>query len=81
MLVSTPGVLWVVAGTTGTFYGQAMTAGDIYTVAGDGSTGYAGDGVPGPDAALYGPRQVAVNGAGDLLIADIQDYRIREISR
>ncbi len=25
----------VVAAATGTFYGQAMTAGDIYTVAGD----------------------------------------------
>ena len=25
----------VVAASTGTFYGQAMTAGDIYTVAGD----------------------------------------------
>ena len=27
----------VVAASTGTFYGQAMTAGDIYTVAGNGS--------------------------------------------
>ena len=27
----------VVAATTGTFYGQAMTAGDIYTIAGDAS--------------------------------------------
>ncbi len=26
----------VVAGTTGTFYGQAMTAGDIYTLGGSG---------------------------------------------
>ena len=29
----------VVAASTGTFYGQAMTAGDIYTVAGDGTGG------------------------------------------
>ena len=28
----------VVAASTGTFYGQAMTAGDIYTVAGNGSS-------------------------------------------
>ena len=27
----------VVAAGTGTFYGQAMTAGDIYTIAGDGT--------------------------------------------
>ena len=35
----------VVAASTGTFYGQAMTAGDIYTVAG-GGTNYPGDGGP-----------------------------------
>ena len=36
----------MVAASTGTFYGQAMTAGDIYTVAGDGINGYSGDGGP-----------------------------------
>ena len=34
----------VVAARTGTFYGQKMTAGDIYTVAGDGQLGFSGDG-------------------------------------
>ena len=33
----------VVAESTGTFYGIAMTAGDIYTVAGDGTFGFSGD--------------------------------------
>ena len=33
----------VVAASTGTFYGLAMTAGDIYTVAGNGQFGYSGD--------------------------------------
>jgi hypothetical protein len=37
---------WVVAESTGTFYGIPMTAGDIYTVAGDGTAGCAGDGGP-----------------------------------
>ena len=32
----------LVAATSGTFYGVAMTAGDIYTVAGDGTGGYSG---------------------------------------
>jgi hypothetical protein len=35
----------VLAATTGTFYGQAMTAGDLYTVAGGGAGGL-GDGGP-----------------------------------
>src|SRR5690349_24502853 len=34
----------VVAATTGTFYGKPMIAGDIYTVAGDGTSGFARDG-------------------------------------
>jgi hypothetical protein len=31
--------IWMVAAATGTFYGPAMTAGDIYTVAGGGKAG------------------------------------------
>ena len=34
----------VVAASSGTFYGQAMTAGHIYTVAGNGRGGFSGDG-------------------------------------
>jgi hypothetical protein len=69
----------VVAVTTGTFYGQAMKAGDIYTVAGDGTQGFSGDGGPATTAELYFPQGVAVNQAGGLLIADASG-RIREVS-
>src|ERR1700745_3644911 len=58
----------VVAGSTGTFYGQAMTAGHIYTVAGDGSTGDTGDGGPATSASLDGPAGVAVDAAGNLVV-------------
>ena len=37
----------------------AMTAGDIYTVAGDGTGGYAGDGGPATSAELATPTGVA----------------------
>ena len=60
----------VVAASTGTFYGQAMTAGDIYTVAGDGTSGFSGDGGPATAAELNRPAGVAVDAAGNLLIAD-----------
>jgi secreted PhoX family phosphatase len=70
----------VVAASTGTFYGQAMTAGDIYTVAGDGGGGFSGDGGPATSAEISGPESVAVDSVGDLLIADTGNYRIREVT-
>jgi sugar lactone lactonase YvrE len=70
----------VVAATTGTFYGQAMTAGDIYTVAGDGSRGFSGDGGSATAASLYGPTAVTEDGAGNLVIADGRNGRVRVVA-
>ena len=75
-------VVWVVAAATGTFYGQAMTAGDIYVVAGNGTslgTDGLGDGGPATQARLGGPAGVAITPSGDLLVVD--SNRIRSISR
>jgi hypothetical protein len=60
----------VVAAHTGTFYGQALTAGDIYTVAGTGVRGFSGDGGPATGAELNEPYGAAIDGAGNLLVAD-----------
>ena len=70
----------VVAASTGTFYGRAMLAGHIYPVAGTGQAGFSGDGGPATSAKLYGPSGVAVDGAGNLVIADPQDLRIRVVA-
>ena len=70
-------VIRVVAGATGTFYGQAMTAGDIYTVAGNGTPGFAGDGGPALQGELTSPEGVAVDRAGDLVIGDSGNGRVR----
>ena len=70
----------VVAASTGTFYGQPMTAGDIYTIAGTGTGGFSGDGSPATAAELYTPSGVAVDAAGNLLIADTYNNRIRVVA-
>ena len=70
----------VVASSTGMFYGQLMTAGDIYTVAGDGSTGDTGDGGPATGASLDGPAGVAVDAAGNLVVANSGDGVIRVVA-
>ncbi len=70
----------VVADSTGTFYGRPMTAGDIYTVAGDGTEGFSGDGGPATSAELAEPRVAAVDHAGNLLIADFANQRIRVVA-
>src|SRR5215472_9743478 len=70
----------VVAARTGTFYGLAMTAGDIYTVAGDGHQGFSGDGGPATHARLSTPAGVALDGAGNLVLADAGNNRVRVVA-
>jgi sugar lactone lactonase YvrE len=53
------------------------TTGRISTFAGNGSAGYQGDGGLAVETSLYYPQSVAVDSAGDVLIADYDNERIR----
>jgi hypothetical protein len=53
-----------------------MTAGNLYTVAGTGVCGSAGQGGPVAAAQLWNPVAVAVDSAGDLLVADNGDQSV-----
>ena len=53
------------------------TTGRISTFAGNGSAGYQGDGGLAVETSLYYPQSVAVDSAGDVLIADFDNERIR----
>ena len=57
----------LVAASTGTFYGQAMTAGHIYTVAGDGGHSYSRNRVLATRTSVD-PKDVAVDAAGNLVV-------------
>ena len=55
------------------------SAGNITTVAGDGTTGFGGDGGAAVAAQLNLPHSVAVDGSGNLYIADWGNHRIRKV--
>jgi DNA-binding beta-propeller fold protein YncE len=55
------------------------TTGLITTLAGTGEKGYSGDGGPANKAMLREPNDVFLDGKGGLLIADVQDQRIRRV--
>jgi sugar lactone lactonase YvrE len=56
-----------------------LTSGIITSVAGTGSAGYNGDGMPAGDTALSGPSGLAVGMDGTLFIADTFNGRIRAV--
>jgi uncharacterized protein (TIGR03437 family) len=56
------------------------TAGNITTVAGNGTIGFSGDGGPAVSAQLGGGLQgIAIDAAGNLYIADYSNYRVRKV--
>ena len=59
---------------------KVSSSGIISTVAGNGSLGFSGDGGPATAASLKVPLGVAVDGSGNLFIADQVNSRIRKVS-
>ncbi|MCP4695062.1 MAG: hypothetical protein GY859_43950, partial [Desulfobacterales bacterium] len=53
--------------------------GVITTVAGNGTAGFRGDGGPAIEARLYIPRDLAVDAAGNIYIADTGNRRVRKV--
>ncbi len=56
-----------------------VTNKDIYTVAGNGSPGYSGDGLAATNAQLYEPSGLNLDVSGNIYVADFGDSRIRKI--
>ena len=59
---------------------REITGGNILSVAGTGQLGAAGDGGAAANAQLDDPMGVAVDGAGNIYIADTYNYRVRKVS-
>jgi sugar lactone lactonase YvrE len=56
------------------------STGIITTVAGNGSKGFSGDGNKATSAKLNSPFGVALDSAGNIYIADVDNYRIRKVT-
>ena len=72
--------LRVVAAATGSFYGQSMTELDIYTIAGNGTSGFSGDKGLATAAMLNNPRGVTVDSLGNIVFADYINTRVRVVA-
>lgn len=59
---------------------RMIVNGVITTVAGTGARGFSGDNGPATSAQLATPIAVAVDPAGNLYIADTNNYRVRKVS-
>jgi sugar lactone lactonase YvrE len=68
-----------IADTENNLIRKVSPKGVISTVAGVGTSGYTGDNGPATSAQLWRPTSVALDGAGNLFIADSGDGAIRKV--
>jgi uncharacterized protein (TIGR03437 family) len=59
---------------------RKVSGGLITTTAGNGASGFDGDGGPAVSAKLSGPRGVAVDSVGNLYLSDNANFRIRRVT-
>lgn len=79
LAIDPAGILYI-ADTDNHRIRKVTPAGVITTVAGNGISGYNGDGGQATDAQLAAPRDVAVDSAGILYIVDTGNMRIRKVT-
>ena len=70
----------VVPSTSGTYWGQSMSANDIYNVAGPGSASTANDSAQATDSGIDGPAGVVADASGNVYFTDQWDNRVQEIA-
>ena len=59
---------------------RKVSGGVISTIAGNGFSAFSGDGGQAAQAQLDAPSDIAVDGAGNLYIADLTNLRIRQVA-
>ncbi|MFN0171645.1 MAG: BACON domain-containing protein [Bryobacteraceae bacterium] len=57
-----------------------LSDGTLIAVAGNGRAGYSGDGGPATAASIGGVSALAFDAAGNLLLAEIENHRVRQVT-
>ncbi len=57
-----------------------MTAQDIYTIAGNDSFGYSGNGAAATSAELNYPQGVGIDANGDVVLSDYWNFEVRVVA-
>jgi sugar lactone lactonase YvrE len=55
--------------------------GNVQTIAGDGNGGFNGDGLGATATSLFNPTDVALDSAGNMIIADMRNQRVRRLDK
>lgn len=78
-LLLIPSLLSACAGVEGDSADPCTVAGNVCTVVGTGQSGFNGDGLAPTETELYWPSAVRFNADGELLLADLNNFRVRTI--
>jgi RHS repeat-associated protein len=78
--VKSENVVDMIPKTSGTYYGIAMTAGDIYTIAGMGTAGAVTSDVLATTTNLDLPMAVSIDSSGNVYIADYRNNDVEMIA-
>ena len=71
--------MWIALREGHSVWRMALEEGVLHHVAGAGRAGYSGDGGAARDARFNGPKGIALDAAGNIVIADTENHAIRRI--
>ncbi len=74
------GNLWIVTREGSQVLKFDLKAGVIHVMAGSGKSGFTGNGGPAKEAALSGPKGIAIDKAGNAWLADTESHTIRMVN-